>query len=212
MAITSKKKCCLPKPGGTKITERALDFCSFAPCAEVADIGCGTGETLRFAKKRYGLDITGIDIDEALKTQLHDVKYYAADAACLPFRNGAMDGLLYECSFSKMAEPDKVLLEAFRVLAPKGRIIISDFYSHSEDISFSGVLGRVEKKETIETRLSAAGFAVQLFEDYSEDMKTLWAELIWEYGTEKLYNSICTDRESLNAAKCGYALFIAEKK
>jgi hypothetical protein len=115
-------------------------------------------------------------------------------------------------AFQRWLNLIKSCFEAFRVLAPKGRIIISDFYSHSEDISFSGVLGRVEKKETIETRLSAAGFAVQLFEDYSEDMKTLWAELIWEYGTEKLYNSICTDRESLNAAKCGYALFIAEKK
>jgi len=211
MAVTSKRECRLPKPGGTKITARAFDFCSFAEGAKLADIGCGTGEMLHFAKEHYGLNVAGIDADAKLTGLLHTDTFYVADAIHLPFEDETIDGLFYECSFSKMAAPDDVLYEASRVLVPNGVIVITDFYARGEEFNFNGVLGRVEKKETIAKRLTDTGFVLQLFEDYTDDMKALWAELIFQYGSEKLCDMTGIDQTSAWTAKCGYALFIAEK-
>jgi len=200
-----------PKPGGTAITERAVLHCCFSSCAKLADIGCGNGESVIFIKKRFGCAITGVDIDRARIEALAGDDFICADAASLPFKDGELDGVLYECSLSKMNEPEMVLAEANRVLKNGGWIMISDFYARGEAAFFTGVLGRVERKESLFCKLQTAGFTPDLFEDRTEDMRCLWGQLILDHGEDDIYDRLGLDKKILQITRCGYALFVARK-
>ena len=134
------------RPGGFEVTQRALDICAFPKGARLLDCGCGEGATLEYFCS-LGYEAAGVDIagGEGI------VK---ADAAALPFEAESFDGVFFECSLSKMAEPDSALAEARRVLKSKGRIAVSDFYAKGEETVFSGeLLGRVEKEEKLLSRI-----------------------------------------------------------
>lgn len=197
--------CALERPGGLTITRRALEFCALAPDARIADIGCGRGETLRYLASRFQ-NVCGVD-----KLELHGggQKFVRADAAKLPFEDGSFDCLLYECSFSKTNEPEAVLAEARRVLTARGRIVVSDFYTTACERVCTGVLGRVESRGHIESRLSDAGFSVILFEDYSDKLRESWGQLIFDYGVEEMRNLLGTNC-AINDMNLRYGLFISE--
>lgn len=200
-----------PRPGGTIITEKAMLHCCFGQNAKLADIGCGSGESVRFIKKTFGYEVTGIDKNIEIIEGGENKSLLCGDALSLPFRDGELDGILYECSFSKMDEPEKVLSEAHRVLKKEGWIIISDFYALETETVFSGILGRVEKKGSFFSKLQSAGFVLDVFEDHTDRMRILWGQLIFDYGEEHLCSILNTDKKTLSTVKCGYGLFIARK-
>ncbi len=207
--------CRLPAPGGSALIERAAALCSFEKGANIADIGCGDGRTVKLLREKFELNASGIDCDrEIISKGAADGVYglFFADATLMPFEKESFDGALFECSFSKMEEPAKALEETFRILKKHGRIVIADFYAKGEENSFNGILGRIEKKESIETRLASAGFSVEHFEDRSGDLLTLMGQLILDGGESALYETLCVPLSVFKKIKCGYAIFIASKE
>ncbi|MCR5336157.1 MAG: class I SAM-dependent methyltransferase [Synergistes sp.] len=205
--------CCgLPSPGGTDIIELALKLCAFPSGVLLADIGCGAGDCLRYLREHTGCRLAGADKDpDAVKKASAcgiDVRCCAAEA--LPFENGSLDGIIFQCSFSVFEKPQSALQEAYRVLNENGKLIIADFYSRGIETVFPKTIGRVERKEKIILRLQEAGFKLLFFEDCTQSMRELWGQLIFE-GTdpETLLGEGSLDR--MKAAKCGYGLFIAGK-
>src|SRR5262249_16616709 len=53
------------------------------------------------------------------------VAFVAAEAGALPFGDGSFDGVYSYNTFEHVAEPDKALGEALRVLRPRGLIYLS---------------------------------------------------------------------------------------
>lgn len=202
--------CPFGRPGGLELTERALRFCGFDKGAKLADVGCGRGDTVNFIKNLVGCEVAGVDNDPCVLPDSDD--FIKSEASSMPFANGARDGLLYECSLSKMDNPACVLREAARVIKRSGYLIISDFYARGEAARFDGILGRADKKETITAMITDAGFTMKLFEDRTSDMKILWAQLVLDNGMEKLFEMTGSDSEKLARARCGYALFIAVRR
>jgi arsenite methyltransferase len=204
----------LCRPGGFSITDRALQFCNFKQDAKLVDVGCGLGATVQYVKQKYGLEICGIDKDQEIL--MHSEAYkesellLAADAEKLPFHDGEFDGVLFECSLSKMGNSDLVLAECARVLNSQGYLIISDFYARGEPAKLSGLLGRVDTKETLIKQLEQKHFSVVLFEDYTNSLQSMWGQMIFEYGMDALYENLCTDGIKMNAIKCGYCLIVAK--
>lgn len=203
-----------PRPGGLEITERALRFCRFPSRSRLADIGCGRGETIRHILKNHDFHILGIDKDEALIGELlsedESFPVMTGDALRLPFPDDGLDGLLYECSFSKMESPSGVLEEAFRVLKGGGFLIVSDFYAAREERTFSGILGRVERKEALIARMEKAGFALDFFEDFSAGLPGLWGQMVLDNGLERLRELIGVGGP-LCDVRCRYGLFVGRK-
>jgi len=97
----------------------------------VLEIACGTGIATRHLRGTLppGADIVATDLNEAMIEYARgalagiDVHWRTADAAALPFRDGAFDAIF--CQFGWMFVPDKglALREARRVLAPGGTMI-----------------------------------------------------------------------------------------
>jgi len=102
----------------------------------VADIGCGTGTAVFEMAELVGPTATpvGIDISEALlevgkrraaKRGLN-VDLRLGDAGALPFADGSLHAYRAERLYQHLREPKPFLKEAYRALAPGGRIILID--------------------------------------------------------------------------------------
>ncbi len=89
------------------------------------DIGCGEGDNSRLIAKRCKT-LTAIDISEEFiaynqkKNRRRNIIFKKINAANLAFGNESFDFVVAIMSFMDMAEIDKVLMEVYRVLKPKG--------------------------------------------------------------------------------------------
>ncbi|HCS74397.1 MAG TPA: hypothetical protein DIW17_11050 [Clostridiales bacterium] len=208
-----QRQCMLPSPGGSELTKHALDICNFPSGAILADIGCGTGESVGYINRYTDHRITGIDHDPSV-IDIAVKKGYpclCADAESLPFSSCSIDGLFYQCSFSKLADPSIALKEAHRVLKPEGKIIITDFYAQNREEHFEGVMGRVEFKERIMLKINDHGFDLIFFEDHTKELHRLWGQLIFDQGRDAV-DSMLSGSEKIVSAKCRYGIFIAQRR
>jgi arsenite methyltransferase len=197
------------RPGGFTITEHGLEVCTFPPGARVLDIGCGTGDTVRYLRERRGLEALGVDVDPAVVAGRPHLACASGEA--LPFADGSFDGVLLECSLSVTDDPDRVLAECRRVLAPEGWLLLSDVYARGEPAFLKGCLGRVETLPTLEERLHAQCFHVAHVEDFTPRLRALWGQRVLDLGTACLCAELGADRARLKAIDCGYALLIARR-
>ncbi len=204
------------RPGGFKITDRAIIFCKFSKESKIADIGCGCGSTVHYIIENYGLDIYGVDKDEHSLNQAGTFGksnlFYLSDAENLPFETSSLDGLLFECSFSKMDNPNLILNECRRVLKTNGLLVISDFYARGKTAQLKGLMGRVDKKENIFKLLEQNKFKIKLFEDYSDCVIELWGQMIFDQGIDSIFKNIGADEKTLKEIKSGYFLSISQKE
>lgn len=199
-----------------ELTKRALQLCRFSAGAALVDIGCGEGQTVRYVNSCTDFKMTGVDKDGAAieKAIAEGACCLLADAAALPFCAAAFDGVFFECSFSKIEPLAPALLEARRLLKERGRLVITDFYADAQagakETTLSGLLGRVEFKETIAARLAAAGFELTFFEDHTKALRQLFGQLIFDFGRGFLDDALGKETTGVTA-KLSYGLFIAEK-
>jgi SAM-dependent methyltransferase len=104
---------------------------------EVLDIGCGSGVDAIMAAMQTGPSgkVTGIDATpEMLKrakenlalTDLKHVTFQEAGADNLPFADQDFDVVISNGTFNLVPDKPGALSEVFRVLKPKGRLMIAD--------------------------------------------------------------------------------------
>ena len=104
---------------------------------QVIDMGCGTGLAAFEAAAASGSDtaITGIDLSRGMLAEassradaagLSDrVRFRIGDAEALDLPDDYADGFISLYAFSHFPNPEKAAAEAFRVLAPGGRIAVA---------------------------------------------------------------------------------------
>jgi SAM-dependent methyltransferase len=220
------------RPGGLDLTDRALGLCRLPAGAAVLDVGCGRGATTAHLAQVHRLRPVGLDLSPRLLNEgrhHHPAQpFVRADAAALPFRQRVFAAVLCECVLSLTPDPGKVLGELFRLLDPGGFLILSDIYLRCGDMAATGqapapeaaccLAGAVSKRKNL-ARLSAAGFNLIIWEDYSHLLGVLAARLVFAYGSMAAFwrhvSGNPRSRPACNAAnggRPGYFLLIARKE
>lgn len=103
-----------------------------AGAGRVLDVGTGEGQVARLAVARGATTVVGVDptwaqLDTAWERGSGPA-YARAEAAALPFPDGAFDAVVACLVFEHIEEPDQAIAEVARVLAPGGRFLF--FLNH----------------------------------------------------------------------------------
>ena len=168
------------RPGGRTLTRDLLATLALSPGARALDIGSGTGATLSELAD-VGARPFGVDYSVALAVQALETGPVAVgDAEVLPYRAGAFDAVFIECVLS--AVPDKVaaLRECRRVLAPGGRLVVTDMTASGEFpdplrtlAAWAACVGGACATDTYVTLLQDAGFTVEHTTNATQGLRDL---------------------------------------
>jgi arsenite methyltransferase len=143
----------------------------------VLDLGSGAGFDCFLAASRVGKNgrVIGVDMtsemiekarENAKKGNYENVEFRLGEIEKLPATNGSVDLIISNCVINLSPDKGKVFQEAFRVLKPGGRIMISDIVILKELPSFIrgsieayiGCLSGAIKKDEYLQKIEGAGF------------------------------------------------------
>lgn len=114
-------------PGPAALRARSYELLALAAGSRVADVGCGTGRAVA-EMAALGADPVGLDVDahmiEEARSRHPGLDFRRADACDLPFGDGELAGYRADKVYHDLADPERAVAEARRVLAPGGRIVL----------------------------------------------------------------------------------------
>jgi SAM-dependent methyltransferase len=107
---------------------------TFPARARVLEVGCGTGVLARvLARWPEVAEVVGVDPAPSLLVRarelasgLPNLGFQQADGRSLPFEDEAFDVAVFDSTLSHVPDPGRALVEAFRVLRPKGWLAVFD--------------------------------------------------------------------------------------
>lgn len=159
------------KNGGQN--KAALDALDPKPGDSVLELGCGPGMGMRAALKRVGRDgfVAGVDRSGmAAHLAAHTVHgaclngratVMRAEAADLPFKDCFFDRAFAVNSFQFWPDPSRALFEIARVLAPRGRLVITQRCASVErPTNFAGAAGGMDRIAQATALLKQRGWRI----------------------------------------------------
>lgn len=113
--------------------EQTLTRLELVGSERILDVGCGTGALFEAIRERHpDARLTGLDVSEgmlaAARRKLGNrVSFAAGEADRLPFRDHSFDLVVSTSTLHYWRRPADCLREAYRVLEPSGRIVVTDW-------------------------------------------------------------------------------------
>jgi arsenite methyltransferase len=148
------------------------------PGERVLDLGSGAGFDAFLAAQQVGptghvigVDMTPEMIDRAKanaeKTRLVHVDFRLGEIEHLPVDDASVDVIMSNCVINLAPDKPTVYREAFRVLAPGGRLAISDVVATgdipaeiaADPAAYTGCVAGAASVAALERMIAAAGFA-----------------------------------------------------
>ena len=151
---------------------------SMQPGETVVDFGSGGGIDCFLSAKAVGPSgrVIGIDMTEdiinlaranARRLKLSNTEFHLSDMEDTPLDENTADILISNCVINLAPDKDPVFREAFRILKPGGRLMVSDMVlvddipedQAADTSNWVACLAGAEKKETYLGKMRDAGFA-----------------------------------------------------
>ncbi len=168
------------------------------PGETVVDFGSGGGIDCFIAAKAVGQTgrVIGIDMTEdmiqlarsnARKLDLDYVEFHLAEMENTPLEDNSTDAIISNCVINLAPDKDVVFAEAFRILKPGGRLMVSDLVKVAEipqeeaedTANWVTCLAGTEMKEVYIGRMRDAGFTdIQIVSDTPWESEDDWRAAI----------------------------------
>jgi ubiquinone/menaquinone biosynthesis C-methylase UbiE len=114
-------------PGVVELREYSYELMVAGPGKSVVDVGCGAGCAVVELAER-GIKAIGVDPDKQMiavaRGRWPGADFRVAGAYDLPLADASVDGYRADKVFHELAEPERALAEARRVLVPGGRAVL----------------------------------------------------------------------------------------
>jgi len=143
----------------------------------VLDLGSGGGIDVFLASKKVGAagKVIGVDMTEemlerakatASENGYKNVEFRLGEIEALPVEDGSVDVIISNCVINLAPDKLKVFREAYRVLKPTGRLMVSDLVTEGElpeevrnsfDAWAGCIAGALEKGDYLD-KIAGAGF------------------------------------------------------
>ncbi|MFY1679632.1 MULTISPECIES: SAM-dependent methyltransferase [unclassified Streptomyces] len=124
-----------------RLTDVFIESMAVDAGSHVLDLGCGVGGPALRLVARTGARVTGVSVSEeqvktanrlAAEAGVADRAVFAhGDAMDLPFSDASFDAVMALESICHMPDRQRALTEASRVLAPGGRIVLTDVFERA---------------------------------------------------------------------------------
>ncbi len=192
-----------------------ITLASLTPGQTVLDLGSGAGLDCLLAAQKVGSEgrVIGVDMtpemiehaqSNAKRVNATNVEFRQGYLEDLPVDSNTVDVIISNCVINLSPDKEKVFNEAFRVLAPGGKLAVSDIVTDGElpevvrnSLSaWAGcVAGAVEAKEYI-AMMESVGFTDISIKPVFFDKQTVDSALdemkldVSEYPREAVYNAV----------------------
>lgn len=181
-------------PGGLILTQHLGDVLQLGPDDQVLDVACGQGASAVHLADNFGCSVTGLDYghENVITAERHAAEngvasltsFQRGDAEQLPFDDGVFDVVISECSFCTMPRKAAAAAEMDRVLAPRGRLGLTDMTLHGglpSDVdsllTWVACVGGAGTSEDYIATLAEAGFTGFAVEDHSRALVDMVADV-----------------------------------
>lgn len=182
------------RPGGLELTARLLDSVDLPLGSSILEIASGAGVTLDYLVHTRGMSAIGLDLSERMlkqgRSQFPDLTILRADSTHIPLQNGRFQGILSECAGSLMGDPRVILNECHRLLAPGGRLLMTDLYIRElydqagrACLSNGSCLTGARTEMEIKQELDEAGFMIIRWQDETALFKQWMAGMVFRLGS-----------------------------
>jgi len=220
------------RPGGFKLTEKAVKFCALNAQTRVLDLGCGMGATASYLYQNYAMKIVGIDPSKKLLNIAKEKNPFATfvegSGDCLPFEHASFECVIAECTLSLMNDLHVTLQEVHRVLEKGGWFVITDVYAKNPEVTnqldyfpINSCMRGIHDLLSLQESLENIGFEIMLLEDCSQLLKELMVKIIFSHGSMSTFwsktvedeapQTCCHFQQTLKQCKPGYFVLIGRK-
>jgi ubiquinone/menaquinone biosynthesis C-methylase UbiE len=187
----------------------------------VLDLGSGAGIDALLAAREVGPggQVIGVDMTtdmitkaraNAVKTGATNVEFRLGEIEHLPLPDGSVDVIISNCVINLSPDKPQVMREAFRVLKPGGRFVVSDVVSNQplpaamrdDEALVCGCIGNAVTAEEMRNGLRDAGFtAVAIMP--KQESRAFIAQWAPGSGAEEHVVSAIISARKAPAACCG---------
>jgi SAM-dependent methyltransferase len=128
------------------------------PGDRVLDVACGAGYVAA-AARQHGALATGVDFSltqvQLAEQTYPDIRFVEGNAEALPFASGEFDVVLNAFGMPHVADPERVVAEARRVLKPGGRFAYASWGEYERCIAFSMIYDAIREHGALDVGLPA---------------------------------------------------------
>ena len=125
-----------------------LDSAEVRSGARTLDVASGPGYAAAGAAAR-GARVAALDFSSAMvelaRSQNPEIEFREGDAEALPFPEGSFDALVMNFGMLHLAQPERAVAEAFRVLRAGGRFAFTVWAKPEEAVGFGIILDAIRK-------------------------------------------------------------------